>query len=153
MRHGTFPGDELREHRERARLSVTDASARTLIPVRYIEALEAGDMGGLPPSCYVLGFLKSYCGLLGIGPEPYVDRYRACVKPRTGRRFLLRQPSDARGPSWMPDLVAWATVCAILAFGWFAYTVVVRPNAKPTDGLVEAGALEMVVPGSPTDSR
>ncbi|MCL4695139.1 MAG: hypothetical protein KJ060_21835, partial [Candidatus Hydrogenedentes bacterium] len=98
---------------------------------------------GLPSACYTVGFLKTYCQFLGIGPNRFVDTYQACTRPTT--RFLRRTTvpvKSAPRPKWVSELVAWGTVCLVLGLCWFAYAVVVRPNSNPADQRALAGTTE-----------
>lgn len=152
MKQASFPGEELRERREAKGLSPTDVYRKLRIPVRCLEDLEQGNLEALPPSTYVVGFLKTYCILLEVDPERYVDLFRASENPQPGR-FLRRKGSDggSERPKWVGEMLTWATICAVLALGWLTYQVVVRPDAAVTEGQVEAGSpdLEMAVPPAP----
>ncbi|MBN2308554.1 MAG: helix-turn-helix domain-containing protein [Candidatus Hydrogenedentes bacterium] len=148
MTEHTFPGQALRERRDEMGVSVSDVYRATHIPDDFVEALERGSLDALPAPTYALGFLKTYCRFLDLEAEPFLDSYRACTRPAPSGRFLRRR-RDATSPSlltalWATDMVAWCTVCAILVLGWFAYTVVVRPNAEPAENRVEAG--ELMIP-------
>ena len=136
---------KLAERREELGIPIRDAYARTHIPLQYLEALEACDVDALPASCYALGFLKTYCSFLGLDAEPFLAEYQSQTQALAGRRRRTRVGGSER-PSWMADTVAWFTVCAIIALGWLTYTVVVRPNAEPLDGRVEAGEIRLPPP-------
>lgn len=144
MNESTFPGSELRARREELGYSVDDVYRKIRVPIHVIQSLETGDVHGLPSVCYTVGFLKTYCQFLEIGPNRFVDTYQACVRPTT--RFLRRTaPTKGKGtprPKWVSELVAWGTVCLVLGLCWFAYAVVVRPNANPADQRALAGTTE-----------
>lgn len=150
----SFPGDILRERREALNLTVTDVYKQLRIPVRCVIDIERGALDALPAPCYVVGFLKSYCELLRLDSDRFVDQYRACVQP-VAPRFLQRNtPNGPAWPEWMRDALTWAAICGIIAMGWLAYHVVVRPDAGLTDGRVDAGmpdASELSVPPPPAD--
>ena len=133
------------ERREELGITLRDAYAQTHIPLQYLEALEAGNVDALPASCYALGFLKTYCAFLKLDAEPFLAEYQSQTRAPAGRRRA--RTGDGQRPSLMADAVAWLTVCAIIALGWLTYTVVVRPNAEPLDGRVEAG--EILLPPPP----
>lgn len=144
MENGTFPGEELRRQRESLGLSLNDVCVETHIPIAYLAALETGDISALPSLGYCIGFLKTYCQFLRLPHERYIDAFRIDA----GR---ARRASNAarkrRGPrfAWYEDALTWAAVCAILLLAWFAYSVVVRPQAD-SENRVEADTREMVVP-------
>ena len=146
MKERTFPGEVLRERREELGLTIADVHARTHIPAHCVEMLEQGQLAQLPSSCYAVGFIKSYCHLLDVTPDPFVDSYQTQVRPATG--FLRRPKQTAAGtyrPAFLADALAWVAVCAILGLAWFAYTAIVRPNAQPAS----VQASELVVPPVP----
>src|SRR5256885_1631031 len=57
-------GDRLRAAREAQGLSVEDIAARTRIPTRHLENIEAGNWDRMPSSTYSIGFAKSYAAAL-----------------------------------------------------------------------------------------
>jgi hypothetical protein len=152
MKVAQFPGNELRQRREELGLSPADVYRRTRIPMPYLAAMEQGNVADLPPKCYALGFIRTYCRFLGLEPERFCDCLHACTQPPPGR-FLRRHASSAgwSRPVWFNEAAAWFGVCLIIAFTWFAYTILLRPNADVTDSHVDAGAVKMVVPPAPDE--
>ncbi|MBM3290272.1 MAG: helix-turn-helix domain-containing protein [Candidatus Hydrogenedentes bacterium] len=155
MSHTAFPGHELRERREELGLRPDDIYRRIRVPAQFVESIEAGAVTTLPAACYSVGFLKTYCQLLGLEPNRYVDTYQACIRPSTG--FLRRSTTDAHKPApprWVADAIAWAAVCAVIALGWFSYTVVVRPNAQSLETRAHAATADDIrVPEAPKPIR
>ena len=142
MRHSTFPGSELRERRESMGLSTKEAFEHTLVRIDYIEAFERGDLEALPGACYSAGFLKSYCALLDVDPNRYLDSFRAHSR-YSSSRFLRRKGNGKLNlPRWARAWLAWAPVLALLAFGWVTYHLVLQPQ-PPQD--VEASTVQMNV--------
>lgn len=62
-------GDQLRAARLQKGLSEADIASALKVPVRYIEALEAGDLSGLPEPAFVRGYVRSYARLVGIDAD------------------------------------------------------------------------------------
>lgn len=155
MSYIVFPGHELRARREELGFSSDDVYRRIRVPAQFVESIEAGSVHTLPAACYSVGFLKTYCQLLGIEPNRYVDTYQACIRPSTG--FLRRTHTDARRPApprWVADAMAWAAVCAVIALGWFSYTVVVRPAALSIETRAHAATADDIrVPDAPKPLR
>lgn len=79
---GSRAAAELREARERAGLSLPEAAARTRIPQRYLEALEAGDHSVFPPGPFLGGYTRQYRGFLQLPATP------------------ASEPAPADGGSW-----------------------------------------------------
>lgn len=63
-------GQQLREAREAAGLSIDDVGGRLRMPVRVIRALEAEQWQSLGAPVFVRGQLRSYARLLGVDLEP-----------------------------------------------------------------------------------
>lgn len=156
MNHAAFPGHELRARREELGLTSDAVYRRIRVPAQFVESIEAGAVQNLPAACYSVGFLKTYCQLLGLDANRYVDTYQACIRPQ--KSFLRRTPAEPRRknapPKWMAEAMAWAAVCAVIALGWFAYTVVVHPNAEPMQDRAHAAtADDLHVPATPKLGR
>ena len=150
MNNGTFPGEELRAQREALGLTPQDVFAEARIPTAYVEALERGDLEVLPVPGYAAAFLRTYCRLLELPPERFVDSFRAYAR-QMGHAPPLPRKTRPGLPTWKDDLLVWAAISAILLLGWVTYALVVRPQAGVTDNRVDAGAREMVVPRPPAE--
>lgn len=144
-----FPGDELRARREEMGLSVEDVYRKLHIPLDCIRGLEEGDPERLSELCYVVGFLRTYCGHLEMEPEPYVDCLKEVTRPTTRFLGMARGDAPEEKPRWLAELVAWAAVCTILVLGWITYAVVLQPSGDASDGQVRADTVDMHVPDSP----
>lgn len=62
-------GQQLRKAREARRLSLEQVSRATHIRVRYLQALEIGDLAVLPSLVQARGFLRAYAGFLGLDAD------------------------------------------------------------------------------------
>lgn len=96
-------GRVLRTAREERRLSPADVSRRLKLPIRYLEALEAGEWHELPEGSYARLFVRTYAKYLGLPADDLLRQYqvpaRASVTPSLrptavrrvayGRRILL----------------------------------------------------------------
>jgi len=58
-------GERLKEAREAQGLSLAEIGARTRIPVRQLEAIEASNFAALPSITYSVGFAKAYARAVG----------------------------------------------------------------------------------------
>jgi cytoskeleton protein RodZ len=65
-------GQQLRKAREARRMSLEQVSQATHIRVRYLQALETGDMAALPSQAQARGFLRAYAENIGLNPEELV---------------------------------------------------------------------------------
>lgn len=84
-----FPGALLRERREARGISLDEAVERTRIRRSSLEAMEEDRFGDLPGDVYVVGFLRSYAGFLGLDAVEVVERYQRRVK-----KLVLRKPEE-----------------------------------------------------------
>lgn len=67
-------GEQLRQARNAAGLSIETVSNRSKMPVRVIEALEAENWESLGAEVFVRGQLRSYARLLGVDLEPQLQQ-------------------------------------------------------------------------------
>ena len=148
MKPVSFPGIELREHREALGLSIYEVFRKTHVPANYIEALERGDIHALPATCYAAGFLKTYCQFLGLNPDRYVDSFRACSRPSVVHFLRRQQEKGFQAPAWMHDFLTWAVITAVVLLAWITYSVVFQPQADAPAKRVAAGTMEVAPPPS-----
>lgn len=144
-----FPGYRLTEQREAMGLSLLDAYHETHVPVEYLTRLENGELSELPATAYTVGFLTTYCNVLELSNEPFVDALRACRVARPETKFVTRSSrSDFADPYplWVRDAMTWAAICAVLLLGWVSYSVMVKPFAEATPDRVDAGTIEVEPP-------
>ena len=65
----------LQHERENRGLSLEDASVNTGIHAFHIEAIEYGDMTGMPSRMEALEMIAAYADFLGFEPEPLLEHY------------------------------------------------------------------------------
>jgi cytoskeletal protein RodZ len=68
-------GHFLKKAREARRMSLTEVSRVTRIPVTTLESLESDHFDDLPGEVFVRGFLKSYAQAVRVVPEDVLARY------------------------------------------------------------------------------
>lgn len=76
------PGQMLADNRESKGLSINDVAAQLNITEDIINGLERDDYSNLPPAIYTRGYLRSYANLLGIDPEPLLERQMKLTSTR-----------------------------------------------------------------------
>lgn len=59
-------GEVLRDARIAQGLEIADVAARTRIPQRHLEAIEASNYASLPSTTYAIGFAKAYARAVGV---------------------------------------------------------------------------------------
>lgn len=96
------PGQQLREARESRGLSLAEIAARTRVPQRHLEALEAGDYAALPSPTYAMGFGKAYARAVGmdeVGLAADLRRELDRLGPRQPEYVPYETADPARVPS------------------------------------------------------
>jgi transcriptional regulator with XRE-family HTH domain len=96
--------DDLRSARERAGLSLEAVSERTRIPVKWLDALERGDVGAFPAGPFLAGYTRQYRAFLGLPATPAVAPTPAAPRPlaphsvEPAPRPAARPPIEADDP-------------------------------------------------------
>jgi hypothetical protein len=75
--YGAHLGEGLRAAREARRLTVQDVSDVTRVHTKFLEGLEALDMGQLPSRPFAIGFVRAYARFLGVDEERAIARFKA----------------------------------------------------------------------------
>lgn len=70
-------GDALRAAREAKGWTLQDAANKLRLMVRQIEAMESEDYAALGQPVFARGFVRNYARLLGLEPEPLLERMAA----------------------------------------------------------------------------
>lgn len=70
-------GQRLKECREIAGISLSQAAQATNISVKYLEAIELGQFDKLPGEVYAKNFLKTYTNFLGLNGEDFLAYYQS----------------------------------------------------------------------------
>jgi cytoskeleton protein RodZ len=117
-------GARLRAERETAGLSLGEIATRTRVPMRHLEAIEAGDYAALPGSTYTLGFTKSYAKSLGLDENAITAEMREELAQGGFHGIVARAPAyEPTDPARVPSRwVAW-TAAGVAAFVLAAYFV------------------------------
>lgn len=150
----------LRAAREAAGLSLADVAARTRIPMRHLEAIEAGEFSSLPGATYVLGFSRSYARAVGLDATGLTDQLREELAEGGHQPLSARQPAyeptdPARVPSFTLAWGAAALAAALLVIYFIWRSFALAPEAQPTRAKPAAEApiaanKGAVAPASPT---
>src|SRR5262249_58458842 len=74
-------GGSLRQARARAGLELLDIEADTMIPARYLDAIETERFEVLPAGPYRRSFLREYADYLGLRGDIYADEYVSQFEP------------------------------------------------------------------------
>ncbi|HEX8401965.1 MAG TPA: RodZ domain-containing protein [Allosphingosinicella sp.] len=146
---GTLPiGARLLAAREARGLKLADVAAKTRVPIRHLQHIEAGDWQALPAVTYCIGFVRSYANAVGLdgtamGAE-LRDQLGAGAAKKDGAP--LYEPAD---PARVPPralAIAAGLLALILVIGYLVW----RTNAADEpDALELATAAPAVVAAAP----
>jgi cytoskeleton protein RodZ len=118
-------GETLRQARLDKGVSLADAARDTRIRRSYLEALEAEDPAGLPPTVYTRGFLRTYAEYLGLDSQSMVDLYHPQARRESAPPLRAAVPRVAipRQIPLRPVLYGISSVVfiAMLGFAWNWY--------------------------------
>ena len=70
------PGQQLRQAREARKLDTSQVATSLRLAPRAIAAIEQDDYAQLPSPVFIAGYIRSYAKLVGLDPEPLVERFR-----------------------------------------------------------------------------
>ena len=112
-------GTLLRNARADAGFSVVEIAEMTRITKSHITALEDNDYSRLPGIAYIPGFIRNYCKVVNIDPQPLIAAYKNTTNPERDKP-VYKFPVQALVPKMAGSMVAMFVVVAGLAgyIGW-----------------------------------
>ena len=83
----------LKQERELREVSPEEIAGSTRLSVSVIEALESGEEARMPPRAYVVGYLRSYAGAVGLDADEVVLRWQEAAgePPEAAQRRSARK--------------------------------------------------------------
>ena len=147
-------GDSLRAAREQQGLELSEVASRTRVPLRHLEALEAGNYNSLPSPTYATGFVKAYARTVGVDEVAITRRVRdelANSGPRAPEYQPYQAPDPARVPSRGLTVVTLGVAIAIIILAglWFG-GMLKRDNASPVAATAPAAGDPSAATGAAT---
>jgi transcriptional regulator with XRE-family HTH domain len=123
--HSYTLGEQLKNIRSTGRITLSEVSRETKIPVKYLEMIEEGKYENLPPDVYVKGFLKGYAEFLGADPKKMINLYQRerDIKSNLSGDDKKIAPVKIFAPARFvitPRIVV-ASAVALVVFGGFFY--------------------------------
>jgi len=100
-------GRRLQRQRELLGLSLDDVVRHTHLRRHYLQALEAGNLKGLPSPVQGRGMLNNYAIFLGMDAEPLMLLFAEALQSSLEARQALRQEAHPAPPRRKPVLPAW----------------------------------------------
>ncbi|MDF7674910.1 DUF4115 domain-containing protein [Acetobacteraceae bacterium ESL0709] len=120
-------GSTLRARRKELGWTEQDVADHLRIRISLLQALECDDYKALPGQAYVVGFLKSYAGLLGLDSDRMVQSFRQLAEATQLQglekpELSFPQTVDDRAlPKWLLITIGLAVVLAAYA-GWYHFS-------------------------------
>ena len=120
-------GERLRDARLAQKLDLADIAQRTRVPLRHLEAIEAGDYSGLPTPTYAVGFARAYARAIGVDEVEVAREVRSGSEATVAARRPEYQPYDIEDTPRTPSRgVMFATIAAALvllaaALAWYSW--------------------------------
>jgi cytoskeleton protein RodZ len=123
--------DELREERERRKVSIETICAETKVSTRHLQALEAGEYAQLPGGVFRKGIVRSYLKALNLDERTWIERFEATLREsgaagvedgnwtefveNVQRNRIASEGGSGNGSRWMGVGVM---VVSLAALGW-----------------------------------
>jgi cytoskeletal protein RodZ len=108
-------GRYLQLQRELRGLSLEEVALKTRIPPTLLGALEAGQSERFPERIFVLNYIRSYAGAVGLSPDDAVNRFHEIPESPKAEHFdpaALEVDRRARASTAM-----WATIAGVSLVG------------------------------------
>ena len=152
-------GQNLSEQRELLGLSLEDVERHTHLRIRYLRALEAGDLDGLPSPVQGRGMLKNYADFLGLDTDPlmltFADGLQAGLTQRRPETIPDQPPSPKQEPRRrrFPNrdiFIGVFVVLFLLAFGVWGGLQIAEMRSAPTEVIPTPPSIAEVLLPTPT---
>jgi cytoskeletal protein RodZ len=108
-------GEYLKTQRELRALSLDEVAQKTKIPPTLIGALESGQSERFPERIFVLNYIRSYAGAVGLSPDDAVNRFHEIPEAPKAEHFDPKELEVGRRER--ASTMMWSTVAAILVVG------------------------------------
>ncbi|MES2336968.1 MAG: helix-turn-helix domain-containing protein [Pseudomonadota bacterium] len=145
-------GQRLRAARQAQGLEISDIAARTRIPQRHLESIEAGNYGDLPSVTYAMGFARAYARAVGVDEVGMAAEVRAELgssgdrpRPSSPAAYDIADPAHtpSRGLVWGGVLVA---LLVLVGIGLWYGTDLFRGGTAPATQAVPGGGIAVPIP-------
>ncbi|MFO0598605.1 MAG: helix-turn-helix transcriptional regulator [Myxococcaceae bacterium] len=108
-------GRYLQQQRELRGLSVDAIAQKTKIPPTLIGALEEGQAERFPERVFLLNYLRSYAGVVGLSPDDTVNRFHQIPEAPREEAFDPAALEVVRRER--AQTTAWSTLAAVVGLG------------------------------------
>jgi cytoskeletal protein RodZ len=80
-------GQQLRRHREKARISLDALAAQTKISASLFRSLESGQCTRWPPGIYSRSYIRTYALAIGVDPDRALEVFAYCYPALVAGEF------------------------------------------------------------------
>jgi len=127
------PGIRLRHVREKNKWSVKHIADRLFLDVHVIEALEADNYEGLPPTIFIRGYLRNYAKLLELSPESIMESFeRLQEQPKASSITPQKQNKQTSSHDVGPSIITGIVIVTLLILVAWAGLRFYPPNPALT---------------------
>jgi cytoskeleton protein RodZ len=138
-------GDRLRAARVKAGLDLSDIATKTRVPLRHLQAIEAGDFSSFPSPTYCVGFVKAYARAIGEDEQEFSHALRIELGDTRLDRRQAYYDAEGADPARLPSrTLAWTAAAAalLLAIGYGVWRTQLMDSPQVTEA-------EQVTPPAP----
>jgi len=153
------PWEQLRQAREKQNLTPADIAKELKLDIRFVKALEAGQLEKLPQPVYTAGYIRAYAKLVDLPADKIVGDYASQESTSMPEIIQTREKIPARyrhvdnslpksfsvSHTGQEDkrnirlFVGALGIAVVLAIAWQVYTNMQAPDAElPLDASVES---------------
>ena len=143
-------GERFRHAREARQMTIEEVAKRTHISLRYLHAIEQGDLNNLPETIYIRGFVKKYAELLDLPSQELLSAYPS----HPHEVPLVHTPSKPATPhiDYVPVFGVFAVIVIFVGAYWLATPRIEIITASPDSANVASASAKVKAPSKPPAS-
>ena len=140
-------GQELQQQREMLGFSLVEVERNIHVRQHYLEALESGDLSGLPSPVQGRGMLQNYAAFLGMNVEPVLLKFadglqaqlaeKRSARPRETNVRSIRSGGSTRLRQYFPSELILGAMLVIVLVGFVAWGLIQTNAFRTSQELVE----------------
>lgn len=137
-------GQELKQEREKRRISLEEISRATRISLRFLQAIEDDDFELLPGSFFNKAFLRAYLRYLGLDEKAVISRYESLFPQKEA--LAIKKRFKERGE--LPGQIPWVKIFLtffLLTAGLGLLYLVFQMRPKPGPSITRATIVEPAI--------
>ena len=143
-------GSRLQRKRMAQKISVDEIAKLTYISRDFLYALEANEFEKFPAEAYAIGFIRTYCKVLGIPSDEYVKEYEEYLKmevPKSSQSTITSNmvsiQNQGRKRFYIFVFAMFLMIAGVGATVWFLYyqNILEQQSQTETDTLQGDGTV------------